>query len=79
MFAELSQATIRRISESNAVRVLGTLGRILHKRYEDSLYSRMADHRCNRNYGIRKSWKLFLGQAIAYPTFGMEAQEAQVR
>ena len=45
----------------------------------DLLCSATADHSCNRNYGVRKSWKLFLGQAIAYPTFGMEAQEAQVR
>ena len=79
MFAGSCQATIRRISGPNAVWVLGTLGRILLEWYWDSLYSTTADHSCNRNYGVRKSWKLFLGQAIVYPIFGMEALEAQVR
>ena len=59
--------------------VPGTLGHILLEWCWDLLCSATADQSCNRNYGIRKSWKLFLGQAIAYPTFGMEAQEAQVR
>ena len=44
--------------------------------YEDSLCNRLVDHSCNRNYGIQKSWKLFLDLAIAYPSYGMEVQEA---
>ena len=79
MFEGSCRATIRRISGFNAVWVPGTLGRILLEWCWDLLCSATADHSCNRNYGVRKSWKLFLGQAIVYPIFGMEAQEAQVR
>ena len=53
------------------------LAHIQHQRCVDSLCNRLVDHSYNRIHGIQRNWKLLLDLTTAYPSYGMEVQEAQ--
>ena len=76
---ESNPAKSRHISESISAEASGNLARIRHQRYVDSLCNALVDHSYNRNHGIQRNWKLLPDLTTAYPSYGMEVQEAQAR